>query len=164
MQVDAGMRRGEVCKVRLDCLDLKNGLLTLTPDITKTKKGRVSALTMDFVNGKLAEWIAFRAKIMSKADHYPGTIFVNEKLESISPATWSDRFDRIVTEAKLDRRITTHCCRRTGSSTMDLVDRDLSKLQVGHMSDEVHDLYHVIGAAQIAKLREAKDAEGLFGM
>ncbi len=165
LMIDGAMRKSEACRIPLEAVNLINGTVSLSKEITKTKKGRVCALSMDFVNGKLAEWIAFRAKIMAGCEGEASKmLFVTERREPIKPQNWGKRFDRIVREAGLQRHITTHCCRRAGSSAMDLVDRNVSKLQTGHMSDAVHDLYNIVGEAQIAKLRAAKDRVGLFGV
>ncbi len=164
MLVDAAMRRGEICPLKVEWIDMKNGLVTLPSSITKTANPRVSALSMDFVSGKLAEWIAMRTKIMSGCENDHGLLFISERREALSPASWGRRFDKVVKAAGLERHITTHACRRAGSSAMDLVGRDVSKLQTGHLSDSVHELYHQVGEAQIAKLRQAKDQIGLFGV
>ncbi len=163
MLIDGAMRVSEICAVPLQCVDVVNGLVALPAVVTKTKQARVVALSSRFARGVLSDWIAFRSRIMADHSDDPGTLFISERREIVNPDYWARRFNRIVQEARLERHITTHCCRRAGSSTMDLADREVSKLQTGHVNDSVHDLYHVVGDAQIARLREAKDKVGMFG-
>jgi integrase len=161
MMIDGGMRRGEVCQLRLSDINMDTGIVMLSKEITKAKKGRITALSMGFVRGPLTEWVALRNRLMSGHDD-PGTLFITELRTVVTPDSWSKRFDRIVDAAGLDRKITTHACRRAASTNLDMVDKETSKLMVGHESDAVHDLYHVVGPAQIAKIRAVKDAAGMW--
>ncbi|BDI33902.1 hypothetical protein CCAX7_59530 [Capsulimonas corticalis] len=38
----------------------------------------------------------------------------------------------------------------------------MAKLMVGHKSEDVHDLYHVIGTEHIAKILAVKEKAGMF--
>lgn len=162
MLVDGGLRRKEMCLLPLSALNMEQGVLILPSSLTKARKDRVAALSRDFVDGLLRRWLTLRTKLM-QGHPDPGTVFITERRGVISPCSWNKRFDRIRKAAGIERNITPHSCRRTGSTALDTVDAELSKKMIGHESNAVHDLYHVVSPAEISKMRKLKDQAGMWG-
>lgn len=162
LMIDGGMRRKEACLLPLAALDMEKGFAYIPANIIKNNQERAVPLSREFIDGMLAEYLALRERVMKGYDDH-GNIFINEKRGIFRPENLNRRFNRIRDGAGIKRPITPHSCRRTGSTALDTVDRETSKKAIGHNSDAVHDIYHVLSEAEIEKMRRVKDQAGMWG-
>lgn len=109
-----GMRRGEVCGLRWDCVDLEHGTITINKQLqnipgqpgsyrlvsTKNGKGRtlkVSHFVVDLLCQQKAEQEKMR-RLVGELWHNEGYVFCNAVGEHLSPSTVYHNFKRIASD------------------------------------------------------------------
>lgn len=109
-----GMRRGEVCGLRWDCVDLEHGTITINKQLqnipgqpgsyrlvsTKNGKGRtlkVSHFVVDLLCQQKAEQEKMR-RLVGELWHNEGYVFCNAVGEHLSPSTVYHNFRRIASD------------------------------------------------------------------
>lgn len=109
-----GMRRGEVCGLRWDCVDLDSGTITINKQLqnipgqpgayrlvsTKNGKGRtlkVSRFVIDLLRQQKAEQEKMR-RMVGALWHEDGYVFCNAMGEHLSPSTVYHNFKRIAND------------------------------------------------------------------
>lgn len=109
-----GMRRGEVCGLRWDCVDLEHGTITINKQLqnipgqpgsyrlvsTKNGKGRtlkVSHFVVDLLCQQKAEQEKMR-RLVGELWHNEGYVFCNAVGEHLSPSTVYHNFKRIAND------------------------------------------------------------------
>lgn len=109
-----GMRRGEVCGLRCDCVDLEHGTITINKQLqnipgqpgsyrlvsTKNGKGRtlkVSHFVVDLLCQQKAEQEKMR-RLVGELWHNEGYVFCNAVGEHLSPSTVYHNFKRIASD------------------------------------------------------------------
>ncbi len=145
---ETGARIGETCAVLLDDVDLKER----TALFRNTKNGddRLGFFTETFAETALADWLAIRTQLECLSPY----LFVSELGLKLDPYRWGRQWDRYRQKSGIERRIRRHDLRHFASTAHDRVDRSLSKVIIGHKTDQAHDIYD---HPEIAHLREAHD-------
>lgn len=109
-----GLRRGEVCGLRWDCVDLDNGIITVNKQLqnipgqpgvyrlvsTKNGKGRTlkaSRFVVDLLRQQKAEQEEMK-RLMGELWHGDGYVFSNAVGENLSPSTVYHNFKRIASK------------------------------------------------------------------
>ena len=109
-----GMRRGEVCGLRWDCVDLEHGTITINKQLqnipgqpgsyrlvsTKNGKGRtlkVSHFVVDLLCQQKAEQEKMR-RLVGELWHNEGYVFCNAVGQHLSPSTVYHNFKRIASD------------------------------------------------------------------
>ncbi len=156
---DTGARVGETARILRADIDLEARSALLRH--TKNGDDRLVYFNKEFRDGILAEWLEIRDSLDTMCDN----LYISELGLPLNPYRWGRQWDKYRQRAGIERRIRRHDLRHFSSQAHDRVSKDASKKQMGHRTDQAHEIYSdgTLSDRERDELREAHDKANPIG-
>lgn len=135
----AGVRVGELCSIKLDDLDLTDGLITIRG---KGKKERL-ALLGSAALGSLREWLSARQLLLAGLNRNGTAVFLNKNGGPLTVRSVGRLLEKYLKQAGLDSRATPHTIRHTFATHLLDAGADIRGVQelLGHKNLTTTQIY-----------------------
>ncbi len=156
---ETGCRIGEATRVLRSDIDLEARSALLRN--TKNGDDRLVFFSEDFRDGILADLLKLRDGNDAMCDN----LFISELGLPLDPYRWGRQWDQYRQRAGIERRIRRHDLRHFSSQAHDRVSKDASKKQMGHRTDQAHEIYSdgTLSERERDELRDVHDQAAPVG-
>jgi len=149
LMYSSGLRRGEVCKLKLT--DIDSNRMTIFVRDSKGKKDRVTILSESLLDELREYYRQYRPK-----DY----LFENSKQAALSPETVSKLVRQAAYRAKIKKRVTPHMFRHSFATHLLESGTDLRYIQtlLGHSSTKTTEIYTQVAINNITQIKSPLDS------
>lgn len=149
LMYSSGLRRGEVCKLKLSDIDSKR--MTVLVSDAKGKKDRLTVLSAALLGSLRVYYKTFRPKVY---------LFENSEGQPISSETIGKIVQQAAKRANIQKRVTPHMFRHSFATHLLEQGTDLRYIQVllGHASTKTTEIYTQVAIHNICRVKSPLDS------